>query len=82
MPFKYHTQAYSNKCYTYIGYYSFKNSLSCIFNFRNCVELLKKKANPNLKDINGFVPLHYAAESGNLEVVKLLINNHAYVDAV
>jgi len=50
--------------------------------FRNCIELLKRGANPNLKDINGFVPLHCAAESGNLEVVKLLISHHANVDAV
>lgn len=54
-----------------------------IFNyFRNCIELLKRGANPNLKDSNGCVPLHYAAESGSLDVVKLLINHHANVDAV
>jgi len=50
--------------------------------FRNCIELLRRGANPNLKDSNGCVPLHYAAESGNLDVVKLLVTHHANVDAV
>ena len=56
--------------------------LMCCFYLRNCIELLKRGANPNLKDINGFVPLHYGAESGNMEIVKLLITHHANIDAV
>jgi len=54
---------------------------SCNFCSSNCRELLKRGANPNLKDINGFVPLHYAAKYGNLEIIKVLMSYHTYVDA-
>ena len=53
-----------------------------IFHFRNCIELLKRGVNVNLRDIDGCVPLHCAAQSGNLEVVRLLVNHHANVDAM
>lgn len=34
-------------------------------------------------DVNktGWTPLHYAATSGHLEIISLLLENHAYVDA-
>lgn len=34
-------------------------------------------------DVNqhGWAPLHYAATSGNIEIMRLLIENHAYLDA-
>lgn len=34
-------------------------------------------------DVNqpGWTPLHYAATSGNIEIMRLLIENHAYLDA-
>lgn len=34
-------------------------------------------------DVNkpGWTPLHYAATSGNLEIIRLLLDNHAYIDA-
>lgn len=40
--------------------------------------LIAKKA-----DINktGWTPLHYAASAGQLELIKLLLENHAYIDA-
>ena len=34
-------------------------------------------------DVNktGWTPLHYAASNGHVEIIKLLIENHAYIDA-
>ncbi len=34
-------------------------------------------------DINqpGWAPLHYAATSGNVQLIKILLENHAYIDA-
>ena len=34
-------------------------------------------------DVNktGWTPLHYAASNGHVDVIKLLIENHAYIDA-
>jgi hypothetical protein len=34
-------------------------------------------------DVNkpGWTPLHYAASNGHREVIKLLLENHAYIDA-
>jgi hypothetical protein len=34
-------------------------------------------------DVNkpGWAPLHYAATSGHLEVIRLLLEEHAYIDA-
>ncbi len=39
-------------------------------------------ARPNCKDQSGTSPLHYAAQSGNLEVVELLLNAGAELDAL
>ena len=75
------TKAMTNQSYCNYSYAcTFTLGLTCYT--RNCIELLKRGANPNLKDINGCVPLHYAAESGSLDVIKLLLNHHANVDAV
>lgn len=34
-------------------------------------------------DVNkpGWTPLHYAATSGNVQLIKILLENHAYIDA-
>jgi ankyrin repeat protein len=34
-------------------------------------------------DVNkpGWAPLHYAATSGNVEIIRLLLDNHAFIDA-
>lgn len=45
---------------------------------RNAVELLiRSGANVNLKDSDGFVPIFHAIKSGNLEIVKLLVEAKA-----
>ena len=41
-------------------------------------QMLKKDADVNK---TGWTPLHYAASSGQLPLIKLLILNHAYIDA-
>lgn len=41
-------------------------------------KLVKKGADVNK---TGWTPLHYAASSGHIEVIKLLLENHAYIDA-
>ena len=43
-----------------------------------CRQLIARDA-----DINkpGWAPLHYAASSGNAQVVKLLLDHYAYIDA-
>lgn len=43
-----------------------------------CTQLIAKGA-----DINktGWTPLHYAATHGHLDVMRLLLENHAYIDA-
>ena len=40
--------------------------------------LIKKGADVNK---TGWTPLHYAASGGNVPLLKLLIENHAYIDA-
>ena len=42
--------------------------------------LLKKKANPNLLNINGKSPLHHAVSKGSIESAALLLKYKAYVD--
>jgi serine/threonine-protein phosphatase 6 regulatory ankyrin repeat subunit B len=47
-------------------------------------EVLKKMldmgADPNIKDSNGWSALHYASQFGDLESVKILVENNAYID--
>jgi ankyrin repeat protein len=40
--------------------------------------LLEKKAEPNKP---GWTPLHYAASAGHVEIVALLLDRYAYIDA-
>lgn len=44
---------------------------------------LAKKLVEKGADVNktGWTPLHYAATSGQLEIIELLLENHAYIDA-
>ena len=42
--------------------------------------LLDKRASTNIKDNNGFTPLHIAAQNGHLQVVEFLLEKQAYVD--
>jgi uncharacterized protein len=46
-------------------------------------EALVKKLIARDADVNktGWTPLHYAATSGNLAIMELLLENHAYIDA-
>lgn len=43
--------------------------------------LIKKGANFNAKDINGYTALHHAASNGDMKMVDLLINEGADVNA-
>jgi uncharacterized protein len=44
--------------------------------------LMDAGQDPNLRDRNGFVPLHLAAQEWNVEVAHVLLNGGASVDAV
>ena len=70
--------------YRYSGYSEwFPRSISGVhvaasFGMETTVHnLLKSRAEPDLKDSNGRTPLSWAAEGGHLEVVKLLSSNTA-----
>ena len=41
---------------------------------QNAVALLNDGADPNAKDDNGFTPLHFATQSGALEIANLLLS--------
>ena len=43
--------------------------------------LLKKGANPNIADASGITPIHIAASKGELDIVELLIEAGAIVNA-
>jgi ankyrin repeat protein len=46
--------------------------------FNICQQLIAQDADVNKP---GWTPLHYAATSGQLQIMRLLLENHAYVDA-
>jgi uncharacterized protein len=50
--------------------------------FRGHTELVRKLIKRDA-DVNkpGWTPLHYAATGGHLDVIKLLLEEHAYIDA-
>jgi ankyrin repeat protein len=43
-----------------------------------CEQLIARDADV---DNPGWAPLHYAASGGHLDVVRLLLKEHAYIDA-
>lgn len=43
-----------------------------------CLQLISRDADVNKP---GWAPLHYAATGGHTEVIRLLLENHAYIDA-
>ncbi len=43
-----------------------------------CQQLISRDADVNKP---GWTPLHYAATNGHLEIINLLLENHAYIDA-
>lgn len=43
-----------------------------------CAALLQRDADANKP---GWTPLHYAATGGHIDVIQLLLENHAYIDA-
>ena len=56
-------------------------SFMILFCLRTAAVLLKKGARTGIKDDDGKTPLHCATSHGHFETVKLLINNHADIDA-
>lgn len=50
--------------------------------FKGQTELAKEMIDKGA-DVNkpGWAPLHYAATSGNVQLIKILLENHAYIDA-
>jgi len=44
-------------------------------------KMLDMGADPNIKDSNGWTALHYACEFGDLESVKILVNNKIIIDS-
>lgn len=51
--------------------------LSINYNRELVEALLRKKADPNIADVNGTTPLIWAVKRGNEELVKLLLEHHA-----
>lgn len=56
----------------------------CAFNglASDAVRLLDAGEDPGMHDHDGFTPLHFTAEQGNIEVAKVLLERGAEVDAV
>lgn len=54
--------------------------LSINYNRELVEALLRKKADPNIADVNGTTPLIWAVKRGNEELVKLLLEHHANKD--
>ncbi len=53
--------------------------LACLRGFQPlALQLVEKGADVNKP---GWTPLHYAATSGHLEIMAMLLENHAYIDA-
>jgi len=44
--------------------------------------LLKKGARVTIKDDNSSTPLHHATSGGHLDIVKLLVDKQADIDAM
>jgi len=43
-----------------------------------CIQMIRRNADVNKP---GWAPLHYAATGGQLEVIRVLLDSHAYIDA-
>ncbi|APW42925.1 ankyrin repeat domain-containing protein [Rhodoferax saidenbachensis] len=43
-----------------------------------CAKLIARDADVNK---TGWTPLHYAATGGHVDIIQMLLNNHAYIDA-
>ncbi|MDE2416260.1 MAG: ankyrin repeat domain-containing protein [Burkholderiales bacterium] len=43
-----------------------------------CLQLIRRDADVNKP---GWTPLHYAATGGHMEAIRVLLENHAYIDA-
>lgn len=57
--------------------------VSCQHNCFSSVDLiLRHKGDPNIKSLEGITALHYAAEFGDLDLVKLLIASGAKIDSI
>ena len=52
-------------------------AIECEADSKTLSFLLTQGADPNPQDDNGNTPLHYAAQNGNLEAVKILLNHNA-----
>ncbi|CAJ1425163.1 unnamed protein product [Effrenium voratum] len=46
-------------------------------NYQGAVMLINRKANVHLTDLTGWAAMHYAVQSGSLEMVSMLCNNKA-----
>jgi len=58
------------------------SNFDTIFPLRIALELLKKRAKMTIKSKSGYVSLHYAAWQGFLDIVTLLVENHAEIDPI
>ena len=52
--------------------------IAAMWNLKHILNLLlQKKADTNTRDSFGYVPLHYAASNGHVEVIKVLLGHNA-----